>query len=411
MLGHEILIGRYFYRYPTHAFIVLTLQKLVQLCDPDSDDSDFDDGASRISKRSSIYPRRTLRRLKRVFQGNNRSPPDVRLESGPYPDEGQKGDILSQQSGAPIITQIRTLQSYHASQNDERAQFMEKNSALAYKQLAIACEQVSMFITNDNCIISFFESSAQDVEGPIVRRLQISDTIIRQSCDASMVGQAIMDAIIDLAIPAVFCYDDVIGDIELDVLNSPNISHTRKLYILIAEINKLLNFVTPITTLIQTLRDHKADVPLDTAMERILDPKHPVFITTQTYIYLGDVLDHCVLITDKLEQHKRSADGMIQLIFNTISANQNESMKQLTIATIIFLPLTFITGYFGQNFVPFNVLNKDIGYFWQIAVPVVFFTIVILLREPIYHYCKALLQRRYISGLKSRSRRPTKKRV
>ena len=288
---------------------------------------------------------------------------------------------------------------------------MEKNSALAYKKLAIFCEQVSMFITNDNCIISFFEGSAQDVEGPILRRLQISDTIIRQSCDASMVGQAIIDAIIDLAIPAVFCYDDVIGDIELDVLNSPNISHTRKLYILIAEINKLLNFVTPITTLIQTLRDHKADVPLDTAMERILDPMHPVFITTQTYIYLGDVLDHCVLITDKLEQHKRSADGMIQLIFNTISANQNESMRQLTTATIIFLPLTFITGYFGQNFTPFKVLEKDIGYFWQIAVPVVFCTILILLWEPIYHYCRALLRRRYISRLKSRSRRPTKKRV
>jgi hypothetical protein len=57
---------------------------------------------------------------------------------------------------------------------------MEKHSALASRNLAVACEQVSMFITNDNVIISFFELSGRDVEAPIVRRLQTSDTVIRQ---------------------------------------------------------------------------------------------------------------------------------------------------------------------------------------------------------------------------------------
>ncbi len=100
-----------------------------------------------------------------------------------------------------------------------------------------------------------------------------------------------------------------------------------------------------------------------------MDPNHGVLITPLTYIYLGDVLDHCVLITETLNQLKNSADGMIGLIFNTISATQNESMRQLTTATIIFLPLTFITGYFGQNFQPFTVLQEDIGY---LCVPSLF---------------------------------------
>ncbi|KAL2129051.1 hypothetical protein VTI74DRAFT_8294 [Chaetomium olivicolor] len=402
--------------YPTHAFVVLTLQKLVRLYDSDDEDSDFDDDCeshkSVLSKRSTRSSRRLLRRLKKMFRGEvsdeqlNGLPTDK-----PSLSRDMGGYLRAQPTGfsdLPDISQLRTLQRYHSSPNDPRTEYMEKNSALASKNLAVACEQVSMFITNDNCIISFFELSAKDIEDPIIRRLQTSDTIIRQSCDASMVGQAIIDGIIDLAIPVTACYGDVIGDLELDVLNRPNISHTKSLYILIAEINKILAFINPITSLINALRDHETDVAQDVVMAHLLDPNHGVIITPLTYTYLGDVLDHCVLITETLNQLKSSADAMIGLIFNTISAYQNESMRQLTIATIIFLPLTFLTGYFGQNFEPFTVLNEDIGYFWKIAIPVVVVTTVALLRETIYDYCKALLRRRHILRLR-RNRRSKRK--
>jgi len=186
--------------------------------------------------------------------------------------------------------------------------------------------------------------------------------IFYRSCDASMVGQAIIDAIIDLAIPVTACYGDVIGDLELDVLTRPNLNHTKSLYIVITEINKMLSFINPIVNLINTLRDHKSTLPQDMAMHQLQDPSQGIIITPMTYTYLGDVLDHCVLITESLNQLKSSADGMIGLIFNTVTAYQNESMKQLTVATIIFLPLTFLTGYFGQNFRPFDILENDIGY-------------------------------------------------
>ncbi|KAK4106973.1 hypothetical protein N658DRAFT_413832 [Parathielavia hyrcaniae] len=394
--------------YPTHAFVVLTLQKLVHLYESESDDSEPDDDAhsrkSGLSKRSAMSPRRWLRRLRRTFRSRTADEPKKDVSAGKTSVPGEFGAYPKLQptgsSGVPDISLLRTLQRYHASPDDPRAEYMERNSALSSRNLAVACEQVSMFITNDNTIISFFEQSAQDVEGPIIRRLQTIDTIIRQSCDASMVGQAIIDAIIDLAIPVAACYGDVIGDLELDVLNRPNMVHTKTLYILIAEINKILAFINPITSLINALRDHKADVSQDVVMAQLLDPNHGVIVTPLTYTYLGDVLDHSVLITETLIRLKGSAEGMIGLIFNTISAYQNESMKQLTTATIIFLPLTFITGYFGQNFEPFTVLKEDVGYFWKIAVPVVAFTALILLREAIYDYLKALLQRRYILRLK-----------
>ena len=119
-----------------------------------------------------------------MFRSEGSGDQDGGLRTSKAPVPGDLGGYLRSQptefSDVPDTSQLRTLQQYHASPNDPRTQFMEKHSALASRNLAVACEQVSMFLTNDNSIISFFEASAQDVEAPIVGRLQTNDTIIRQ---------------------------------------------------------------------------------------------------------------------------------------------------------------------------------------------------------------------------------------
>lgn len=61
---------------------------------------------------------------------------------------------------------------------------------------------------------------------------------------------------------------------------------------------------------------------------------------------------------------------MISLIFNTMSVAQNETIKQLTYVTILFLPLTFLSGYFGMNFETMPELKGSSLFFWGLAAPI-----------------------------------------
>ncbi|TWU71415.1 hypothetical protein ED733_001287 [Metarhizium rileyi] len=384
--------------YANHAFIIMTLQKLVHLVDDSSSSSSSSSASESTRSRSAV--KRWFGRLGNKTRGQSKA------DAEHHTRDANGGPILSDGSTLRETSMVRTLQQYHASGNEARTEYMERNSSLAPYAMAVSAEQVSIFLTNDNTVISFFEMSAADVEWPIVTRLSTPGTILRESCDASLLVQAIIDAIIDLALPLTAVYTDLLGDLELDVLTSPSIRQCRRLYICISEINKMLRFLTPIDNLVNVLRDHRTYMTQEQATRELENPASGVIVTPMTHTYLGDVLDHCIIISEAMGQLKQSAENLINLIFNTISANQSASMQQLTMVTIIFLPLTFITGFFGQNFDVFPEIRHGIWYFWACAVPTAFATIVILMRDMIHAWFVRVMQRKRILSLRKKKRIP-----
>ena len=66
--------------------------------------------------------------------------------------------------------------------------------------------------------------------------------------------------------------------------------------------------------------------------------------------YFRDVYDHLIRISDLIDTYRDLLTSSMDVYLSTVSNRLNAVMKQLTIIATIFLPLAWLTGFFGQNF-------------------------------------------------------------
>lgn len=74
------------------------------------------------------------------------------------------------------------------------------------------------------------------------------------------------------------------------------------------------------------------------------------FIRESTRVYLRDVLDHLVRAVEMIELYRDLVVGARDIYMSSVSNNLNRVMKTLTIITVIALPMTVVTSFFGMNF-------------------------------------------------------------
>ena len=59
--------------------------------------------------------------------------------------------------------------------------------------------------------------------------------------------------------------------------------------------------------------------------------------------------DHLIRISDMVDSYRDLLSGSLDAYMSMVSNRLNDVMKQLTIIATVFLPLSFLTGFFGQN--------------------------------------------------------------
>jgi magnesium transporter len=82
------------------------------------------------------------------------------------------------------------------------------------------------------------------------------------------------------------------------------------------------------------------------------------WIDSAAAIYFRNVYDHILVIQESVEATRDLLGNALDAYHWAASQRTNEIMKRLTLLSAIFLPLSFVTGFFGQNFLDMPFGNE-----------------------------------------------------
>lgn len=141
------------------------------------------------------------------------------------------------------------------------------------------------------------------------------------------------DELVNRYMPIIERMDEIIDDIEDEVFGNPK--------------HEVLNQIFSLKRALLQLR-------------RILIPQREVFnklargdfelIQEHDKVYFRDVYDHMVRFQEINENLRDLIGGALDTYLSVVNNRMNDIMKTLTIITTLFMPLSFLTGFFGMNF-------------------------------------------------------------
>ena len=159
----------------------------------------------------------------------------------------------------------------------------------------------------------------------------------------------VIDQLVDGFFPVLDDFDTQIDDLEDAILVQPTEEQLGTLFTMKRTLVTLRKVVTPERDMFAGITSGVETLP---------------GITEDGQRYLRDIYDHLIRISDLIDGYRDLLSSVMDTHLSTVSNRLNVVMKQLTIIATIFLPLSFITGFFGQNF---GWLVQHLGS-WEVFV-------------------------------------------
>jgi magnesium transporter len=140
--------------------------------------------------------------------------------------------------------------------------------------------------------------------------------------------------LVETYFPIVEALDDEADKLETKMLDSADKKSLTKLFALKRRGFELRKLLGPQRDILSELA--RRDFP---------------FIGGDSRIYFQDVYNRMIRIFDMMDTVREVLSGNLDIYLSTVSNRLNEVMKVLTVVATVLMTLSFITGFYGMNFV------------------------------------------------------------
>ncbi|MBQ0137825.1 MAG: magnesium/cobalt transporter CorA [Kurthia sp.] len=213
--------------------------------------------------------------------------------------------------------------------------------------IELEAEEVNLFIS-PKFIVTYHKLPVPEFD--IVRKRLLSHPNNWERGTIFVMYQTI-DKIVDGFFPMIYNIEDHLNAIEdkMDYKNS------------VALMNDVFDLRSDLLHIRRTV------LPMRDLLYRILNSNNLNLIAEEK-TYFSDIHDHLAKLTEMVESNRELTADMRDSHMSMNAIRMNNIMMTLTIVSTIFIPLTFIAGVYGMNFVNMPELNWHYGYFITLAI-------------------------------------------
>jgi magnesium transporter len=179
-------------------------------------------------------------------------------------------------------------------------------------------------VTYHTTPLSFLEQDRRNIE---------RDSSNRMRHGADHLLYHFLDLAVAQYLPVIENLDEAIDDAQEEVFQSP----TPRTLQAIFRVKRT------------ALKMHRVIAPEREVLNRLArDAYDP--IAEEHRVYFRDVYDHLVRVHDLTESLRDLISGALDTYLSAISNRTNDVMRTLTLVTVMFMPMSFLAGFFGMNF-------------------------------------------------------------